>query len=115
MKKILLISLILISLPGFCQTGVVRLEFEAAINSDIYELIPLEEKGFLVFFETKGVAGDESKNWLFSFYNTSFEEVWKANIPVVSDAEYQDYFRQDSLLYLFFLNTGKAKATSDNF
>jgi len=115
MKKLFLISLILISLSGRSQTGVVRLEFEAAINSDIYELIPLEEQGFLVFFETKGVAGDASKNWLFSFYNTSFEEVWKANIPVVSDAEYMDHFRQDSLLYLFFLNTGKAKATSDNF
>jgi hypothetical protein len=115
MKNLLLISLFLICLSGKSQTGVVRLEFEAAINSDIYELVPLGNQGFLVFYETKDFADEKSKNWFFTFYNTSFEEVWKANIPVVADAGYEDYYRNDSLLYLFFLNAGKAKSGSDNF
>jgi len=115
MKNLLLFSLFLICLSGRSQTGVVRLEFEAAINSDIYELIPLGNQGFLVFFETKDIAGEGSKNWFFTFYNSTFTEVWKANIPVVADAGYFDYFRHDSLLYLFFLNTGKVKSGTDNF
>jgi hypothetical protein len=115
MKNILLISLLLVCLAGKSQTGVVRLEFEAAINSDIYELIPLGNQGFLVFFETKDLAGENSKNWFFTFYNTSFTEVWKANIPIVADASYQDYIRKDSILYLFFLNTDKVKPGTENF
>jgi hypothetical protein len=115
MKKIFLISFLLICLAGRSQTGVIRLEFEAAINSDIYELIPLGNQGFLVFFETRDVAGEDSKDWFFTFYNPSFEEAWKANIPVVADASYQDYIRKDSLLYLFFLNTDKVKPGTDNF
>lgn len=115
MKKLFFISLLLISLSGFSQTGVVRLEFEAAINSDIYQLIPLGEQGFLVFYETKEEVGDKSKNWFFTFYDPSFSEVWKANIPVVEGAEYQDFYRIDSLLYVFFLNTGKVRSQSDNF
>ena len=115
MKNLFFISLFVICLSARSQTGVVRLELEAAINSDIYELIPLENQGFLVFYETKDVAGDDSKNWFFTFYNSSFSEVWKANIPVLTDAGYHDYFRQDSLIYLFFLNAGKIKSGTENF
>jgi hypothetical protein len=81
MKNIILISILLICLAGKSQTGVVRLEYEAAINSDIYKLVPLGNQGFLVFYETRDVAGEGSKNWLFTFYNPSFTEVWKASIP----------------------------------
>ena len=115
MKNILLIFFFLICLSGRSQTGAVRLEFEAALNSDIYELVPLGSQGFLVFFETRDVAGEGSKNWLFIFYNPSFTEVWKANIPVITDASYQNYIQNDSLLYLFFLNSDKVKPGTDNF
>ena len=115
MKKLFLIFSVLICLAGRSQTGVVRMEFEAAINSDIYEIVPLGNQGFLVFFETREDAGENSKNWFFTFYNPSFTEVWKTNIPVVEDAVYQDYTRKDSLVYLFFLNPGKVKPGTDNF
>jgi hypothetical protein len=115
MKNIFLLILFLICLSGASQTGVVRLELEASINSDIYKLVPLSEQGFLVFYETKDVAGEGSKNWFFTLYNTSFSPVWQANIPVVTDATYQDYFLKDSLLFLFFLNTGKARSGAVNF
>ena len=96
MKKLFLIFSVLICLAGRSQTGVVRMEFEAAINSDIYEIVPLGNQGFLVFFETKDEAGENSKNWFFTFYNPSFSEVWKINIPVVADASYEEYIRKDS-------------------
>ena len=52
MKHFLITIFSLICLTSAAQTGVVRLEFEAAINSDIYKLIPLGERGFIVFYET---------------------------------------------------------------
>lgn len=115
MKKLLLIFSVMICLTGRSQTGVVRLEFEAALNSNIYELVPLGNQGFIVFFETSEAAGENSKNWFFTFYNPSFSEVWKTNIAVVEDAAYQGFIRKDSLLYLFFLNPGKIKSGKDNF
>jgi hypothetical protein len=115
MKYLPIIISVLFCLSAKSQTGVVRLEFEAAVNSDIYELVPLEDRGFLLFFETNDFAGEDSKNWFFSSYDTSFTETWKANVPIVTGAWYEDYFRQDSLLYLFFLNGDKVKSGSDNF
>jgi hypothetical protein len=115
MKKLLCILFLFVSLAGQSQTGVVRLEFEAAINSDIYELVPLANQGFLVFYETTEEAGEDSKYWFFQFYGPSFEEIWKANIPVVAGTNYQDYFLSDSLLYLFFLNDGKVKTGKENY
>jgi hypothetical protein len=115
MKNIFLIVLFLVCMAGKSQTGVVRLEFEAALNSDIYKVVPLGSQGFLVFFETTQEADDNSKIWLFTFYNPSFTEVWKTNIPVVKDAAYEDYISRDSLVYLFFMNSEKVKSSADNF
>lgn len=116
MKKIILILFSLTCfLSGKTQTGVVRLEFEAAINSDIYELIPLGNNGFIVFYETREYAGEESKNWLFSFYSPSFQEAWKASIPVIENGVYEDYLRQDSMLYIFFMNAEKVRSGAANF
>jgi hypothetical protein len=115
MKNILIIILFITCLTAAGQTGVVRLEFEAAANSDIYKLVPVANQGFLVFYETKDFANEESKNWFFTFYDTYFAEVWKVNIPVIDGAAYDDYFLNDSLLYLFFLNPGKVKPEVNNF
>jgi hypothetical protein len=115
MKNFLITILLLISLTSAGQSGVVRLEFEAAVNSDIYQVVPIGNRGFITFFETKDPAGENSKNWLFSSFDPWFKESWKANMPVVTDAEYQDFVLQDTMLYLFFLDQGKVRQSADNF
>lgn len=115
MKHFLITIFSLICLTSAAQTGVVRLEFDAAINSDIYKLIPLGERGFIVFYETTEPAGDNRKNWFFTFYNTDFKDNWKANIPVIENAYYQDFIYKDTLVYLFFLNSDRVKAGTNNF
>jgi hypothetical protein len=115
MKKLLSIIFLLLAFSANSQTGVIRLEFEAAINSDIYKVIPLANQGFMVFYETTEKAGEESKYWLFAMYGPSFEEIWKVNIPVITDAVYEDYCMGDSLVYLFFLNPGRVKTGTNNF
>lgn len=115
MKNLCIILLLFLTYPGFSQTGVMRLEFEASINSDIYELVPLENQGLLVFYETIEKVGEESKYWYFQFFGPSFEEIWKANIPVIEGARYQDFVVKDSLVYLFFLNDSRVKSGKNNF
>jgi len=115
MNKILLTALVILNLSALSQTGVVRLEFEAAINSDIYQLVPLDHQGFLVFYETSGMAGEGAKNWFFTCFGPDFKEKWKTNIPVILNAEYQHYIFHDSLVYLTFYNPGKVRSGSENF
>jgi len=115
MSKLLLILVFL--LPGLVksQDSLVRLELEAALNSDIYRVVPCEDFGLLVFFETKEVVGENSKSWYFMFYDPGLVPVWNANIVVVLGAEYKDFILKDSLLYLFFMNTDKVKPGTENF
>jgi hypothetical protein len=115
MKNLFAILLLFLSLPAFNQTGVVRLELDASLNSDIYKLVPLHEQGFLLFYETKDEAGPQSKLWFFTHYDRSFTEVWRANVPVIQGASFQDFFLKDSSLYLFFLNNNKVKQDVENF
>jgi hypothetical protein len=115
MRKLFLILVLLI--PGLVksQDGLVRLELEAALNSDIYRVVPCDDLGLLVFFETKDVVGENSKNWYFMYYSLEIEPVWNANIEVVLGAEYKDYILEDSILYLFFLNIEKVRPGTENF
>lgn len=115
MKYLLTFIVLLYSLTGLGQSGPVRVEFEAPVNSDIYRLVPCGERGVLSFYETKDLAGEESKNWFFILFDTNLTEIWKAHIPVITGAEFQDYLLADSVLSLFFLNTGKVRTGKDNF
>ena len=115
MRKLIPILAVLLPLLAKSQGGLVRVEMDAALKSDIYQVVPCENRGLLVFFETKDFAGEDSKSWYFTFYNQDLEPVWNANIPVVLGADYENYDLNDSLLHLFFLNTDKVKPGSENF
>ncbi|MFO7614282.1 MAG: hypothetical protein R6W71_06545 [Bacteroidales bacterium] len=115
MKQIFTIGLLFIMLSGQAQPEVIRVEWDAALNSDIYKLVPCGDKGVMVFYETKDFAGEESKNWFFRFLDRNLEELWQTLIPVINGAEFQQYIYSDSLVYLVFLNPGKVRHGSENF
>ncbi|MBW6460128.1 MAG: hypothetical protein K0B08_06095 [Bacteroidales bacterium] len=115
MKQIFAIGFLLFVLSGHAQPGVIRIELDAALNSDIYKLVPCGEKGVLVFYETKDFAGEGSKNWFFRFLDRNLQERWQTLIPVINGADYQQYIFSDSLIYLAFLNTGRTRAGTENF
>jgi hypothetical protein len=115
MKKFLLFLVLAIPLILKGQSGLVRVELEAALNSNIYQVVPCGDQGVLVFFETKDEVGENSKNWHFMFYNSDLEEAWNADIAVLAGAGFMDYVIRDSSLVLFFQNEGKVKAIGANF
>ena len=115
MKKFLLFLVLAIPLILKGQSGLVRVELEAALNSNIYQVVPCGDQGVLVFFETKDEVGENSKNWHFMFYDPDMARVWEADIAVVLEADYKDFSLKDSLLNLFFLNTDKIRPATENF
>ncbi len=114
MKYLAAIALLFLLQTSWGQ-GVVRLELEAAINSDIYQLVPCAERGVLVFYETRDFMDEEHKSWFFTAYDRNLKEMWKANIAVLNGTAFQDYRLADSLVYLAFLNTGRGRSGSANF
>lgn len=111
----MLIAFMVVPFLAGSQSGLVRIELDAALNSDIYQVVPCNETGLLVFYETREMVDETNKNWYFTFYGQELEPAWNANIPVLDGTDYKDYVLQDTLLYLFFINTGKSKPGSENF
>lgn len=116
MRKFLAIILLLMPFLVRSQAaGLVRIELDAAMNSDIYQVVPCGSFGVLVFFETKDAPDDSHRNWHFLLYGKDLEEIWNVDIPVMTGARFKDYNVNDSLVDLFFLNTDKVKPGSENF
>ena len=84
MKKLLPIILLFFPFLLHSQAGLVRIELDAALNSNIYQVVPCEARGVLVFFETKDAVDENSKNWHFIFYDRELEEAWNADIAVIT-------------------------------
>ncbi len=115
MRNFLLIFLALFPFLVNSQGGLVRIELEAALNSNIYQVVPCDDRGILVFFETKDFAGESAKSWYFTFFNPELEESWNVNIPVLMGVEFKEYILKDSILFLFFMNSGKIKSGNENY
>lgn len=115
MKYLLWFIFLVSFMPATGQPGVMRLELDAKPGEDIYQLVPCGDRGALVFYETTDFAGEGNKNWLFTLYDAELNETWKAHVPVLYGAEFQQYQFSDSTLWLFFGNTSRARQSTTNF
>jgi len=117
MYKLILLVLIgfVLSTQSQAQTGAVRIEFEAELDSDIYNVLPATEKGVLIFFETNDFADEDNKIWFFSLHDRLLNQVWLKEVPIIEDVTYQAYQLAEDKIYLFFLESEKAKTSAENF
>jgi hypothetical protein len=119
MRKITITGLIMafmiiLNFPGYPQGDVVRIEFPAEMNAEIYHIIPCGEKGVLLFYQTKEFSGENAKTWNFIMYDDGLKELWRVGVPVVYGAVYQDYFADKESVYILFLNEDKTKSGTEN-
>ncbi len=91
----------------------VRLEFEA--RAEVFELIPCNETGLLVFYESIKQIDESNKAWVFVFYDKNLDPLWSKEVPVLKDLTYRDYHLENNILYLAFQNKGKSKSDKFNF
>ena len=116
MRIFLLISLFtLMQLLSTGQGGLARVELLAEKETDVYTVIPCDEAGTLVLYETADILDAENKKWLFMFYDKDLYPVWEQEVPVVLGAGIQAYQVNGDRLYLFFLNVNRVRGVSDNF
>lgn len=117
MNKNILISLAFIFSFLFAhpQSGdPVRIEINTQPESDVYKVIPCSDKGVLVFYQSVNAFDELHTTWVFTLFNTQFEQVWTKEVPVLTEAMYMDYTQFNDQFYLLFYHDGNIRKEALN-
>jgi len=89
----------------------IRVELNANLEMDGYNLVPCKEDGILVFFESekKGFQED-TRIWHFALYNNNLKQQWLADTALIEGAKFRGYGRDDNYTYLYFLDNDKIRS-----
>ncbi len=124
----LVLFLIIISSNIFAQTNnnfsdkhkddpnrLLRVENPVKEASNAYNVIPCDESGVLVFFESLEVTEDKLTKWYFIFYDNQLNVKWSREIPFIKAISYKDFHLSGKKLYLYFQKKGNIKSGEKNF
>ncbi len=98
----------------YSQGDIIRVEFEAEIDEDVFNVIPCGEHGIIVFYETLARADNKEKIWLFKYYDDQLKPIRNFEIPVINNAFFIDHATGDENLYFVFHNMGRVKQDEYN-
>ena len=110
---LLLITATVGSIPAQ-EDPVLRIEIPAQSDEANYKIIPCDETGMVLFYQTT-ISEEAYKFWVFNFYNKILQEVWKKEIPLFDRMSYAGNSLKPDGLYLFFHNPEKKKSDTYNF
>ena len=99
--------------PALAQrSNPVRVELNANLDMENYQLVPCKENGILIFFESnkKGFTPD-TKKWHFALYDNKLKQQWLADTVIIDGAKFQGYGSDDQYTYLFFLDNDKIRSS----
>ncbi|MFP4470399.1 MAG: hypothetical protein ACLFPE_06930 [Bacteroidales bacterium] len=115
MKYLLHFFALLFSVSVFAQENddPVRIEIES--RAEVFEMVPCNERGVLVFYESIKEIDEQTKAWVFIFYDNMLNPVWSKELPVYRDFRYAGHYRDGEELYLSFHKTEKARREEFNF
>jgi len=89
----------------------IRVELNANLDMESYNLVPCEEHGLLVFFESEDRgSGIDTRIWHFAFYNRNFKQVWLADTALVFGMKFKGFARDDRNTYILFMDADKQKS-----
>ena len=113
----LLLALLGLSLVQFVsaqRSNPVRVELNANLDMEDYNLVPCGEKGILVFFEseTKGSTLD-TRIWHFALYNKELQQQWLADTALIDGAKFRGHVSDERHSYLFFLDSDRIRSASN--
>ncbi|HQF00808.1 MAG TPA: hypothetical protein PKZ05_01930 [Bacteroidales bacterium] len=95
------------------NSGPVRVELEA--RAQVFNLVPCNDKGIMVFYETINQPDQQNKTWFFILHNTALETLWTREISINVDFVFQSSFIDNENLFLVFQKSTKAKTDSHFF
>jgi hypothetical protein len=95
------------------ESGPVRVEFSAP--ADVFDIIPFDSKGALMFYESAKQVDGQNKAWVFIFYDKNLNALWSKEIPVIQNLVYKKHQIKGNDVYLAFQNMEKSRADVHNF
>jgi len=112
--KLLLIffSALLLTSARAQMDQTLRVEIEAKISKDDYQIVPIGEKGLLLISQT---GSAKNSKWEISKYNTEFEEVWTTDFNTKGYISYKRaYFDSTEQKMYLLLTPNKTFSTEGN-
>jgi hypothetical protein len=90
----------------------VRVELNANLDMETYKLVPCNENGILVFFESDKKGSEEgTRKWHFALYDNTLTQQWLADTAIIEGAKFQGYDSDDRYTYLFFLDNDRIRSS----
>jgi len=98
MKKIFhynflfLLSILLATALSAQNRNALRVELNANLNMEDYNLVPCGENGLLVFYESneKGTEAD-TRRWYFAFYDKNLQQQWIADTALLTGCKFSGH------------------------
>ncbi|MEE4257533.1 MAG: hypothetical protein V2I47_10885 [Bacteroidales bacterium] len=88
-----------------------RVELNANLDMEDYNLVPCRENGLLVFFESnKRGSGIDTKVWRFAFYNKNFQQEWLADTALITGMKFKGFAHDREHTYLLFADADRQKS-----
>ena len=120
MKIAIKISILLIFLVfaryGFTQQKTpLRLELNARLTEDSYELITCGEHGLIIFFEEDEALENGKKNWHFALFDQRLQEAWMSANELQKGMSFYKEALVGDLLYLFFIDVEGKKSNEADY
>lgn len=88
-----------------------RVELNANLDMEDYNLVPCRENGLLVFFEsnTRG-SGIDTKVWHFAFYSKNFQQEWLADTALITGMKFRSFAHDSKQTFLLFTDADRQKS-----
>ena len=120
MKIAIKISILLIilafALDAYAQQKTpLRLELNARLTEDSYELITCDKQGLIIFFEEDEVLENGKKNWHFALFDQRLQEGWMGMAELQKGMAFYKEALLGDLLYLFFTDVDGKRSIDVDF
>ena len=103
MKRILFTWLCcLVSMAMSGQKTVQRLEIETKLRSDSYTIVPVAERGVVMFAQDRTPNLLNQSNWTFSHYDTNLNQLWEKDLELSAFSLLEGYDTDGDNVYLLF-------------
>jgi len=111
----ILLAVLFIQWPGLNaqaqRKNPLRVELNANLDMESYQLVPCREHGLLVFFESdKRGSGIDTKVWHFAFYDKNFQQKWLADTALITGMKFKGFSHFGEHTYLLFADTDRQKS-----
>ena len=91
-----------------------RVEIPVKSDNETYRVVPLADKGLIVFYKSLELVDKEKVKWYFSCYDVDLKPQWSKGIALNTNLDYSNFSLDTDTLNLLFLANGKEKVSEQN-